>query len=294
MFLFLLVFNNCTTKNRLILAENSNTDYEIVIPGFSDSIVLKAAQELQVYLEKISGTQLNIIHQESIKIQKKKIFVGMPSSNSMHSDMTEHQIVIKNNNKDLYIAGGSSESTLYAVYVFLEEYLGCRWYSPTVENVPETDKIILELPLDYTYTPEITTRTVHSRLFYNYPDFANKLKVSHEAFPNYVPTARVHTFHRFMPEDHFYKNHPEYYAMRGNRRLPTQLCLTNPDVLRIVIDSVRVYFERFPDAEVISVSQDDNTQYCECDNCSKIDEEEGSPSGTMIQFVNHVAAEVSR
>jgi hypothetical protein len=47
--------------------------------------------------------------------------------------------------------------------------------------------------------------------------------------------------------------------------------------------------EEFPDAEVISVSQDDNQQYCECENCQAIDEREGSPSGTMIYFVNKVA-----
>jgi hypothetical protein len=47
--------------------------------------------------------------------------------------------------------------------------------------------------------------------------------------------------------------------------------------------------EEFPDADVISVSQDDNQQYCECENCRVIDEREGSPSGTMIYFVNKVA-----
>ena len=38
------------------------------------------------------------------------------------------------------------------------------------------------------------------------------------------------------------------------------------------------------------MSQDDNTQYCQCDNCAAIDKEEGSPSGSMIRFVNSVAA----
>ncbi|MDA8808259.1 DUF4838 domain-containing protein, partial [Flavobacteriaceae bacterium] len=101
--------------------------------------------------------------------------------------------------------------------------------------------------------------------------------------------ARVHTFHRFLPYDVFYENNPEYYALRGNKRLPTQLCLTNPDVLNIVKDSVKSFFNKFPGSDVISVSQDDNTQYCKCDKCSKIDLEEGSPAGTMIHFVNEVA-----
>jgi len=92
-----------------------------------------------------------------------------------------------------------------------------------------------------------------------------------------------------MPETTFYEAHPEYYALRNGKRLTTQLCLSNEDVLRIVIDSVRAMFERYPDAGIISVSQDDNTQYCMCEHCAAIDEEEGSPSGSMIRFVNAVA-----
>jgi len=53
------------------------------------------------------------------------------------------------------------------------------------------------------------------------------------------------------------------YALRGDKRLPTQLCLTNPDVLAIVKDSVASLFQTiFPRQCVITVSQDDNQQHC--------------------------------
>ncbi|MDH5415592.1 MAG: DUF4838 domain-containing protein, partial [Flavobacteriaceae bacterium] len=141
----------------------------------------------------------------------------------------------------------------------------------------------------FKYTPDITTRTVHSRLFYESPAFAEKQKVTKVAFPYYVPNARVHTFNKFMPEELFFKDHPEYYALRGNKRTPTQLCLTNKKVLGIVKDSVTSLFQQFPEAVVISVSQDDNQQYCECENCSAIDKKEDSHAGTMIHFVNKIA-----
>jgi len=105
-----------------------------------------------------------------------------------------------------------------------------------------------------------------------------------------VPKGRVHTFHKFIPEEKYYKAHPEYFSLRGKKRLPTQLCLTNPDVYKIVKDSVKAFFERSPESDVISVSSNDNTQYCICANCKKIDDEEGSHSATMIRFVNKIAA----
>jgi hypothetical protein len=276
----------CTQNNQVNLVKNNQSDCEIVLPGNADTTLQKAANQLQFYIEKISGVQIPIANQTNSDASKNKIFVGgendeLSSSNS---------ILIKNENKNIVITGGSSQSVLYAVYVFLEKYAGCRWYSPSVEKIPASKTVSVQIPLNDIYTPEITTRTVHSRLFYDNPGFADKMKVTHDAFPGYVPTARVHTFNRFLPSKNFFKTHPEYYALRNGKRQHTQLCLTNKEVLRLVTDSVAVWFVRYPEAEVISVSQDDNTLHCQCDDCLKIDEEEGSASGTMIRYVNAVAA----
>jgi hypothetical protein len=77
--------------------------------------------------------------------------------------------------------------------------------------------------------------------------------------------------------------------MVNGKRLPTQLCLTNPDVLKITVQNLRKKIAENPEALYWSVSQNDNRNYCTCDNCKAIDEQEGSPSGSIIQFVNQVA-----
>ncbi|MCP4975391.1 MAG: DUF4838 domain-containing protein [Maribacter sp.] len=284
--LALLVFfcTSCSDKT-MNLVENGESDYEIVFTGDATGRQYKSAEVLQTYLEKISGAKLAIVDDNSLNDDKHKIYVGQKNS----SELEEHQLAIKAENNDLFILGGSETAVNNAVYEFLEKYLNCKWYAPNAEKIPSSTSISLTLPVAYSYTPEITTRTVHSRLYYKSEDYADKQKVTYEAFPRYVPKARVHTFHRFVPEEKFYESHPEYYAWRGDKRLPTQLCLTNETVLGIVKDSVKAMFERNPEASVISVSQDDNQQYCQCDNCKKIDEEEGSPAGTMINFVNKVA-----
>ncbi|MGQ7868579.1 DUF4838 domain-containing protein [Sunxiuqinia sp. sy24] len=279
--LTLATLGACTSKNELTIIKNGRSDYEIRI---NDQACQKAAQQLQHYLEQASSVKLPIVMETAADPSKPAILVftdtGLPQA---------YSIAIQTEGKNLLISGGDAQSTGYSVYEFLEKYVGCRWFSPTVEQVPSNSTIALTFPVNYVYTPEITTRTVHSRLFYEDHAFADHQKVTTGAFPGYVPEGRVHTFHRFVPELSFYDKHPEYYALRGTKRLPTQLCLTNPEVLEIVIDSVQEWFERYPDAHVISVSQNDNTQHCQCENCQKIDEEEGSPSGSMIHFVNSVA-----
>ncbi len=282
----LFLLNFCTTKNQLNLVKNHKTEYKIIIPASADTQIQIAAKELQSYLEKISSVKIALTTDEQTTRPPKTISVfSDPTLNSPHT------VSYKAEKENLVISGGSSQSTLYAVYEFLERELGCLWLSPEEEKVPTLSTISIPANLNYIYTPDVTTRTMHSELFYNYHGFADKHKVTHEAFPYYVPTARVHTFHRFVPEKTFGDKHPEYYALRGNQRLHTQLCLTNPEVLQIIKDSVRIYFERYPEASVISVSSNDNTQYCQCEKCQKIDGEEGSPSGTMIRFVNEIAKE---
>jgi len=285
-FIIILIgfFTSCSDSN-LQLAENGKTDYEIVFLGNSSESQYKSAEELKKYIDKISGTDIAIVDESSQRGNNHKVYIG----NVNDEKLNPHELSIHSKENNIFINGGSDKALQNAVYTFIEEYMGVKWFSPTVEKIPFKKTISIPNNISYTFKPDITTRTVHSRLFYENQDFANKLKVTTEAFPTYVPKARVHTFHRFIPEEVFYGDHPEYFALRGDKRLPTQLCLTNDNVYNIVKDSVASLFAQNPMANVVSVSQDDNTQYCQCENCSKIDEAEGSPAGSMIYFVNKIA-----
>jgi len=281
-----ITFMGCSPSN-IEIVQNGASNYEIVIPAEADSKIQYAAEELRHYVRQISGGDIPVTTEETHDPDRLSIRVGFKPNTA--TALTPHTIGYFLEGDDLYIYGGNSLSTLYAVYRFLEQELGCLWLSPDAELIPETKHIRIETGKSYSYNPEIETRTVHSRLFYENHGFADKLGVTYEGFPGYVPGHGVHTFHRFLPEASFYEDHPEYYALRGGKRLTTQLCLSNEDVLRIVTDSVRALFEKHPESAIISVSQDDNTLYCQCEHCAAIDEEEGSPSGSMIRFVNAVA-----
>ncbi len=287
MLLLSALFYGCSSAGQTLpIIEGGASDYVIVLPANADETIDKAGRELQHYLSLISGFQLPLTSRP--EAAAKAIRLGF--SPVADDTLGEHQILLRAEGDDLLITGGSPQSVLYAVYTFLEEIAGCRWYAPDAEEVPAAAGLAIPKNFNYSYSPDITTRTVHSRLFYDHPEFADKLKVTYDAFPGYVPEARVHTFHRFLPASVYYEKHPEYYALRDGRRLPTQLCLTNAEVLRIVKDSVAALLERHPEALVISVSQDDNQQHCQCAGCRAIDEREGSPAGSMIAFVNEVAA----
>lgn len=271
-FIISLLFFSCS-ENKVSIDIPTLSKYNI-ISDYSD-----VADTLNVYLNKSVGISLEISDK-----QKKRSIILVEKT-----DLNKDFISIDYKDSLITISANNKRNLYYATYDFIEKFLNVNWLSNDFTYYEDLKSINFPKNYSYYFEPPVLTRTVHSKLFYKDSVFADKLKVTNEAFPRYVPSARVHTFHRFLPYEVFYDKNPEYYALRNGKRLPTQLCLTNTDVLKIVKDSVNSFFNKFPNSDVISVSQDDNTQYCQCDKCSKIDNQEGSPAGTMIHFVNAVA-----
>ena len=91
----------------------------------------------------------------------------------------------------------------------------------------------------------------------------------------------VHTFFRLMPPGEFFAKHPEYFSeIKGVRKADrAQLCLTNPNVVRIMTERVLAKIRSDPGGKLFSVSQNDWHGYCTCAKCKAIDDREGSPSG---------------
>ncbi len=272
----------CSNSKELKIVEKNKSDYKIFVENKGDKETMKSALILQNYIQKITNAKLPICDSKDensklielkIKTQKKKddyVAYGVASDN-------------------VYIKANSPTCLVYAVYEFLERELNCRFYTPDSEVIPTSADLELKHNLNYEYHPQIQIRTVHSRLFFDNHEFADKLKVTYYAFPFYVKGAGVHTFNKFVPADKYFDTHPEYFALANGRRQTTQLCLSNADVYDIVVKAVAKSFDEQPEATVISVSQNDNTQYCHCAECAKIDKEEGSPSGIMVRFVNKIA-----
>ena len=71
-----------------------------------------------------------------------------------------------------------------------------------------------------------------------------------------------------------------------------QLCLTNEDMRRELVRNLKERLRAHPEATIASVSQNDCFGPCTCPNCRAVDEEEGGPAGSLLRFVNAVAAEI--
>lgn len=279
----------------IILADKGLSNYRIIIPSYPSPDEKKAAEVLQDYLLQISDAALPVITvDKNGKGSPFEIILGQNErldklgTEINFNELGDDGFIIMTDTLRLIITGGGKKGTLYGVYSFLEEYLGCRMYSPAVKVIPHKDKIVLGRIYNK-QIPAIKYRTIHYEGTWD-QEYADWHKLSHDA--NGERTAWglwVHTFNHLVPPEIYFSEHPEYYALRNGRRIPTQLCLTNPDVLKIVVQNLRKEIARNPEAVYWSVSQNDNRNYCMCEHCQALDKKEGSPSGSIISFVNKVA-----
>jgi hypothetical protein len=103
----------------------------------------------------------------------------------------------------------------------------------------------------------------------------------------------VHSFDNLIPRELF-KEHPEYFPLIDGKRVDgyVQRCLSNPDLRKLAIATVRQWIKDHPQATIISVSQNDVLKWCMCDTCKTLDDREGSPAASLLDFVNAIAREI--
>lgn len=283
------------------LFENGASNYVIILGSDASESERWAAQELQHWLEEVSGVELPI--RDDSDGTETAIVVGHNAraakllGQSAAPEPEDESFIYQNVGPAIVITGGRDRGTLYGVMTFLERELGCRWYSPRVSVAPQKAAYRFH-HLHHTESPGIRVRNDFYFEAFE-PIWAARNKVngamSYREQPGGVEGYwRVHTFYPLMPPSEFFDTHPEYYSLLEGERVHdrAQLCLTNADVLDIITERVRKVMRDNPDYLIYSVSQNDWRRPCECDKCRAIVEREGSESGPLLEFVNDVAERV--
>ena len=300
---FLLALAVSSLGANIELVKNGKSSYAIVVAPDASPSERHGAEELQKFLEEMSGARLPI----TAEPQPKMVLVGAsPSLEKLKlkiplADLGAEGFALKTAGPHIVIAGGRLRGSMYGVYTFLEK-LGCRWFTPQVSRIPKA-RTLAVAPLDEIQKPafeyrepffsEALDRDWAARNKTN--GSSQKLDASVGGKVAYYPF--VHSFDRLVPPGRYFKEHPEYFSLIDGQRRERggQLCLTNPDVLRIAISSVEEWIGQHPEATIISVSQNDRYGWCECDRCRRVEDEEGGAhSGPLLRFVNAIAAEIEK
>ena len=146
-----------------------------------------------------------------------------------------------------YIEAADARGLYNGVFGFLRRVCGVEIYSADVKRVPQSQTITAEKPYWYAYAPTleyedtdwISPHDLEFALANGLNGLYSPIETVHGGKVNYIGFAHTLTG-GIVPEDQFFEIHSEYYALQEDgARQPTQLCLSNPDVLEQAKKDVR-------------------------------------------------------
>lgn len=258
----------------ICIAENKTASVVIVSKEFP-----RAAAILAKYLNKITDAEFTI--QETTTVY--------PSIVLKCADHGESGFLYRIFDKDIEIEAGNGQAMVYAVYDWLERVAGCRYYSRTYEYIPFDANLTVCFE-EYQFSPILQYREIHYRDFFD-PEFAEKHKIVPQCKRDENWGFWCHSFGTLCSPEEYFDEHPEYFSLYEGKRVGknAQLCLSNPDAFDIVLKNLKKHMDENPKAKYWSVSQNDNAAYCQCEKCREMNERDGSPMGSVLNFVNRIA-----
>jgi len=310
----------------ITIARDGKTDYTIVQSSRVTEPEKFAAQELAMFLKRVIGAEFPVVSEDSLTgDDAKRIYVGWTDHAARNgidtAKLDEEEWVIRTIGDCLVLTGGRPRGTMYAVYEFLEDQIGCHWLDRKTEVIPSKPTLDIG-PLNVQAKPWFWQRQLHSptgtpddkwRFMIRNKNYRYDFRGRTDFFPqgafSRVASSRtgIHSFSTFVNGKDWFDSHPEYFSLVGGNRVPAltsagpgQLCLTNQDVLALTVKKLREFIaadraQGVPTPRVYWITQNDVYRaHCECSDCQAIVQREGGESGPLIAFLNAVAEDIEK
>ncbi len=289
-------------------AAETPANIRIVISDKADDYAKAAAEYLKSTVMDSTGVEYDIVT-DTTAPEGYEIAVGNTKRLTADvSALNDGAYRIKSFTGGVAVIGAGTRGNIYGVCRLLKDYGGYRCYVSGESLTNDGSDLIIPKYVEIRYDPFFEYTETDWRLgSTKNEDYCISNGLNGGAFSrisqkyggtvNYI-SGFCHTLtSQFCSKDKYFEAHPKYFALRDGERMPTQLCLTNEDVCKIVIDEILELLKNRHDPkaalQIVSITQSDNQKYCQCDNCKKLDEENGSQAGTMLTFANKVAAAVA-
>ena len=257
----------------IVLAKDGRTDYTIIYDAKAPDVLLDpAVRDLAATLQEITGAEFPV----KTRTDGPKIVIGVTPPGDT-ADFASRERRIKTVGKDLYIYGDYRYGTAGAIYNFLTQFCGCRWYTATGDKlIPKNPDLKFDA-IDYRHVPSFKSlehggkhsAAVRNREIRDWVRRNNSFLMPNYAFgaPDdawfYIGPV-THTLAAYMPPiirkprsfnddksffagphptlagKEYFKDHPEYFTLaKSGKRVPDkQLCFSNPEVRKELLKNV--------------------------------------------------------
>jgi formylglycine-generating enzyme required for sulfatase activity len=287
------------------------------------------AEIMRNYLARITGASLPVVNnpaevpagQSAIILELVK---KVPGASDKPNGRQAYRIKTEGNR--LTLTASSDLGLTYAVYGFLEDHLGCRFYTYKAKGLTYGGS-------GYEMVPKQATLTLGKLDDFQEPVFAQRgfifwpgsypwiLQNRGGGLPSDTISGALASGHNFYdllpPQDKkdgkgnvirqgYFTQHPEWYPLNheGKRETPWNmgLCATNPELPKALADALReeiakrkkhpgkgqTYDPSFP----IPAAQGDGFTGCQCAACRNLVREEQSEAAPLILMLNRALDEL--
>jgi len=304
------------TAAPLMLAEGGETDYQIVIPALPDVSTEAVAADFAQILEQITGATFLVVA-DTQPPQPREIVVGHDNARlgalglaGLASGFAQGEYEIRTVGEHLIIAGGPPRGTINGMYGFLQDHLGCRWFTPGVSRIPKQSVIELGSIQDRqkpAFRYRSTNYPLHWDAGWTARNRLNECKTYGGGVSMMMLMAdpRVKTIGNYSSGHQFsyipaslYEEHPEYYALIDGERMlhdnsnQRGYCVTNEGFVQYMTDMLKRGLRGSSGPHFVGLGHADNAFYCQCEECRASYDRVGL-SGTYMEFDNKVAEAVT-
>ena len=321
--LFLTVVGWCGNA-AVSISEKGHATASVVVSDKAIAAEKYAAAELTRILKQMCGGEFIVNGTKNLPF---RILVGPDAARLADPGFSADRlgpdgIVIRTKGRDLILAGGRPRGTLYAVFQFLEQQGGCRWWSGKQQEVPAESLIPIRPDfsveaLNICYVPPFEFREPYWG--YNLSDadwcVRNQVfgRITKTGSPksNYGGAFRalghIQSFWYWISPKEYFASHPEYFSEIDGKRIwknpkgslwadrETQLCMTNPDVAELIAAKmIKRIEEKKGNLEAVTLAPNDWNNPCQCAECCKVYEQEGAYSGALLVLLNRVAEKLGK
>ncbi|HOJ22212.1 MAG TPA: DUF4838 domain-containing protein [Armatimonadota bacterium] len=298
----------------LVLVEDGQARAQVVIPDDASDRVRDLAGDFARVLARMSGARLPVVKESVSDPTQARVLIGACRASAgldadpgaIRGDEAYAGYVIACDGKNLVLRGNTPAGTTNAVYGFLQDELGVRWFLPTelFEVVP-TRRTVAVPEMRRVATPSFVCRLGSASWNPEALAWSRRNRWDTHEGGWEIPYAAGfrHWMYAVFPPSKYGKSHPEIYPLiNGKRAIPSkdgeqlaQPCTGNPETVRIAIAEVNAYLDAHPECHTYPFGINDNNTWCECDLCKAQDVERPLYRGRKIYsdrwytFVNAVA-----
>ncbi len=282
---------------------------KIVVPGMDRTGVVsalrEAANELRLDIEEATGWKLDVVEASKAIDTAGAILIGekfAAEAGLVPPDLKFFDNVIAEKGGRLYLFGHDRPcrnkpnqawvhcilASVKAVADFEYQYMGVRYLMPgrTGVEVPKRKSISVPDGLRRVSRPIMENGT--GRYYGMMYSIANNIFGC-----GTYRTFGGHTYNAALQPDMYQATHPEYYALidgvRTKKKTNAALCISNPDVKRILVEYILAAFDE--GADVVELGQQDSHEFCECEKCRTYGGPQAKTIGEKLWIFHKTIAE---